>query len=161
MDEQQIQSQVGEMLATHGRNSNELVPILLSVQQSFGYLPEKAIYQVGEYLNITSGQVYSVASFYKHFQLKPVGKRRVTVCRGTACHIRGAPQILSEIEKSVGIAEGETSADMEYTLETVACIGCCALAPCLKVNEEVHGVMTPIKAKDLFKKARQGEKDAR
>jgi NADH:ubiquinone oxidoreductase subunit E len=150
MDANLIDTRVEEILSTHGKGANKLVPILLAVQGAFGYLPENVIQRIGEFLAISPGQIYSVASFYKRFQLTPVGKRRVTICRGTACHIRGAPQIITEIEQAIGIKEGETSADLEYTLETVACIGCCALAPCLKVNETVHGAMTPRKAGVLF-----------
>jgi len=142
--------QVEDILTTHGTSTDNLVPILLTIQDTFGYLPENVIQRIAEYLGITSGQIYSVATFYKRFQLTPVGRQRVTICRGTACHIRGAPQIINEIEQTIGIKEGETSKDMEYTLETVACIGCCALAPCLKINESVHGAMTPRKAGTLF-----------
>jgi len=96
------------------------------------------------------GNIYSISSFYSHFRLTPIGRQHITVCRGTACHVRGAPQILSELEREIGIAEGETSDDLEYTLESVACIGCCALAPCLKVNVDVHGEMTAQKVEGLF-----------
>jgi NADH:ubiquinone oxidoreductase subunit E len=150
VDTNLIDTRLKEILSTHGKGANKLVPILLTVQDAFGYLPENVIQYVGDFLAISPGQIYSVASFYKRFQLTPVGKRRVTVCRGTACHIRGAPQIITEIEQAIGLKEGETSADLEYTLETVACIGCCALAPCLKINEAVHGAMTPRKAGALF-----------
>jgi len=159
MDAKLIDTRVEEILSTHGKGANKLVPILLAVQDAFGYLPENVILHVGEFLAVSPGQIYSVASFYKRFQLTPVGKRRVTICRGTACHIRGAPQIITEIEQAIGLKEGETSADLEYTLETVACIGCCALAPCLKVNETVHGTMTPRKAGALFTDV-SGDKNA-
>jgi len=102
-----------------------------------------------------------VSSFYTHFKLKPIGKRHITVCRGTACHIRGAPQILDEISKAIGINEGETSADMEFSLETVACIGCCALAPALKINEQVHGNISPRETKTLVAALKKGERNAR
>jgi len=160
MDSNTTVTRLQEILNAYGKGPNDLVPILLAVQDAFGYLPEEVVTSVGEFLGVGAGQVYSVASFYKRFQLTPVGKRRVTVCRGTACHIHGAPQIVSEIEKTIGISEGQTSADMEYTLETVACIGCCALAPCLKVNEAVHGAMTPRKAKELFDDLSTGDNDA-
>lgn len=150
MDNNLMLTRCEEILTAHGKGMDKLVPILLNVQETFGYLPENVINRVSVFLGINTGQVYSVASFYKRFQLTPIGRRQVTVCRGTACHIRGAPQIVNEIEKTIGLKEGETSKDLEYTLETVACIGCCALAPCLKVNEEVHGTMTPKKAKELF-----------
>jgi NADH-quinone oxidoreductase subunit E len=144
------EKQVEDILSKHTKGGDNLVPILLEVQDVFGYLPEDVIRRVSEFMGITPGQIYSVASFYKRFQLTPVGRKRITICRGTACHIRGAPQIISDIEQIIGIKEGETSKDMEYTLETVACIGCCALAPCLKINEVVHGAMTPRKAGALF-----------
>lgn len=160
MTTKQVDQRIKKILSTHGKGPNKLVPMLLDVQDAFGYLPEEVIRHIGEFLSMNPGQIYSVASFYKRFQLTPVGKRRVTVCRGTACHIRGAPQIVTEIEQAIGIKEGETSADLEYTLETVACIGCCALAPCLKVNEVVHGNMTPRKAGGLFTGNVPGAKNA-
>jgi NADH-quinone oxidoreductase subunit E len=150
MDANQIDIRIEEILSAHGKGDDKLVPILLAVQETCGYLPENIIRRISDFLSFSIGQIYSVASFYKRFQLTPVGKHRITICRGTACHIRGAPQIVTEIEQVTGLKEGETSPDLEYTLETVACIGCCALAPCLKVNESVHGAMTPRKARVLF-----------
>lgn len=139
-----------DILSFYRGKDSDLVPILLEIQANFGYLPKEAIELVSSFLNIPEGQIYSVASFYAHFRLLPLGKQRITVCRGTACHIRGAPKILEEIEKAVGISEGETTSDLEYTLETVACIGCCALAPCVKVNNNVYGEMTPEKVTELI-----------
>jgi NADH-quinone oxidoreductase subunit E len=153
--------QVEQILEAAGRGNTKLVLILLSVQAQFGYLPKEAIDKIGEFLKISPGQIYSVASFYAHFKLKPIGKKHITVCRGTACHIRGAPQVLDEISKVIGINDGETSEDMEYTLETVACIGCCALAPALKINEEVHGNVTPRETKAMFIALKKEEKHAR
>ncbi len=150
MNDQISDKKVEDILSSHGNSTDNLVPILLTIQDTFGYLPKNVIGSIAEFLSITPGQIYSVATFYKRFQLTPVGRQRITICRGTACHIRGAPQIINEIEQTIGIKEGETSKDMEYTLETVACIGCCALAPCLKINESVHGAMTPRKAGTLF-----------
>jgi NADH:ubiquinone oxidoreductase subunit E len=150
MDGNVNDKQVEDILSSHGKTADNLVPILLTVQDTFGYLPPSVIKRIADFLEIPSGKIYSVATFYKRFQLKPVGRHRITICRGTACHIRGAPQIITEIEQTIGIKEGETSVDMEYTLETVACIGCCALAPCLKINDAVHGAMTPRKAGILF-----------
>jgi len=146
-----------DILSFYKGKDSDLVPILLEVQANFGYLSKEAIELVSSFLNISEGQVYSVASFYVHFRLLPLGKQRVMVCRGTACHIRGAPKILEEIEKSIGISEGETTSDIEYTLDTVACIGCCALAPCVKVNSNVHGEMTPEKVTELFPTSGKGE----
>ena len=129
---------------------SELIPLLQETQGIFGYLPEEPIGIIANFLKITKGEVYSVASFYNQFLLMPLGRNMVTLCRGTACHIRGAPQILQEISKAINLKEGETSDDLEYTLETVACIGCCALAPCVKINHKIYGDLTPAKTRELF-----------
>ena len=139
-----------DILSYYQGGRGDLVPILLEVQVNFSYLPEEATQLIATFLGITEGAIYSVASFYAQFRLTPVGRHRVTVCRGTACHIRGAPHILGEIENEIGIEEGETRSDLEYTLESVACIGCCALAPCIKVNDRVHGEMTADKVKEVI-----------
>jgi len=128
----------------------ELIPILQETQGIYGWLPEAAIELIAGFLHISKGQVYSVASFYNQFRLMPLGRNMVTVCRGTACHIRGAPQVLDEISKALNLKEGETSPDLEYTLESVACLGCCALAPVVKINHRIYGEMTPEKAAKLF-----------
>lgn len=159
--EQQQEKRVREILLTYNSQPSKLVPILLDVQANIGYLPEEGMHEVAHFLGINVGQIYSVASFYSQFQLTPVGRLRVTVCRGTACHIRGASQILDELERVIGINEGETSPDLEYTLETVACIGCCALAPCIKVNADVHGELTPRKVKEVLLNTDKGETNAR
>lgn len=139
-----------EILSFYKSKRGELIPILLQVQANFGYLPEKARRLISRFLNIPEGEVYSVASFYAAFRLAPLGRNRVTVCRGTACHIHGASHIVKEIEGLIDIKEGETTPDLEYTLETVACIGCCALAPCLRINSRVHAELTPEKVRGLF-----------
>jgi len=139
-----------EILSFYRGHKRELIPILLEVQTNFGYLPKEAILLVAEFLNLPEGHIYSVASFYKRLRLLPLGRQRVTVCRGTACHIRGGAKILKEAEKALGIEEGETSSDLEYTLDTVACVGCCALAPCLTVNGRVRGIMSADKVRKLF-----------
>jgi NADH-quinone oxidoreductase subunit E len=156
MEPETTKKQVQDILAVSGNGDAKLVPILLSVQNRFGYLPKEAVQQIADFLKMSSGQIYSVASFYSHFKLKPIGRQHITVCRGTACHIHGAPQVLEEISKVIEINEGETSDDMEYTLETVACIGCCALAPALKINEEVHGNVNPRSTKALFPAVKKG-----
>jgi len=148
-----------QILASFKGERGELVPILQEVQDNLGYLPEKAMLDIAKFIDLPESRVYSVATFYAQFRTLPLGRRRVAVCRGTACHIRGAPHILSTIEKTIGLKEGETSDDLEYTLETVACIGCCALAPCIRINREVSGEMTPRKAKGLFLEKEEGVKD--
>ncbi len=141
---------LSNILALYEGKKEEIIPILQETQGIFGYLPEQAITFIAEFLNIGVGKIYSVASFFNQFRLIPLGRNIVTVCRGTACHIRGAPQIIEEISKKLGLKEGETSADLEYTLDTVACIGCCALAPCFKIDYKVYGQMTQEKVRELF-----------
>ncbi len=147
---------LNDILASYRGDRGEIIPILQKVQENLGYLPEKVMADIARFIKAPESHVYSVASFYAQFRLLPLGRKRVAVCRGTACHIRGAPQILQSIEKTIGLKEGETSEDLEYTLETVACIGCCALAPCIRINTEVHGDMTPQKAEKLFSKNNGG-----
>jgi NADH-quinone oxidoreductase subunit E len=146
-----------ESLSFYEGKRGELIPILQEVQANFGHLPPEAMLRIAKFLGIPESQVYSVASFYAQFRLTPLGRKRLTICRGTACHIRGGTQILDEAEKMLGLKEGETSSDLEYTLETVACIGCCALAPCIRVNNDVHGEMTAERVRELF--LNEGEQD--
>jgi NADH-quinone oxidoreductase subunit E len=148
-----------EILGSYRGDRSELVPILQEVQENLGYLPEKAMLDIAKFIGVSDSHVYSVASFYSQFRLLPLGKKRVAVCRGTACHIRGAPQILSTVENAIGLKEGETSDDLEYTLETVACIGCCALAPCIRINKEVSGEITPERAKEILLPRDDGGQD--
>jgi len=139
-----------EIFSRHKGEKNELIPMLQDMQNNYGYLSEKSMEDVSRFLNISASKVYSVATFYAQFRFVPQGKVRITVCRGTACHVCGAPQILDEIERQLGIKEGETTSDLEYTLETVACVGCCALAPCLLIDGEVKAKLTPRTTKELF-----------
>ena len=148
-----------DILVHYRGNRGELVPILQEVQDSLGYLPEKAMLDIARFIGVPESHVFAVASFYEQFRLLPLGRRRVAVCRGTACHIRGAPRILNTIEKTIRLKEGETSDDLEYTLETVACIGCCALAPCIRVNKDVSGEMTTEKAEEIFLHRDEGVQD--
>jgi len=138
------------VLDTYGGSEEELISILQDVQEKFGYLPKDAMLQVSKFLSIPESRVYAVASFYAQFRFKPMGKNTVMVCRGTACHVKGAPRILDEFKRELGVDENETTEDKEYTLETVACLGCCALAPCATINDEVVANLTPQKVKSLF-----------
>ena len=129
-------------LSSFKGRKDELIPILQRVQAEFGYLPQQAMLDIARFARVPDSRVYAVATFYAQFRFTPMGRNRVMACRGTACHVKGAPRILEEIEKYLAIKEGETSPDLEFTLETVACIGCCALAPCVTVNDQVHGRLT-------------------
>jgi NADH:ubiquinone oxidoreductase subunit E len=121
------------------RDRANLIPLLQSLQQQLGYLPPEAITAVAEQLALAESTVYSVASFYTQFKFKPAGRNIIKVCRGTACHVGGGERILSELERQLDIKPGESTPDLEYELETVACIGACALAPVVLVNEDIHG----------------------
>jgi NADH-quinone oxidoreductase subunit E len=123
-------------------NKSELIPLLQAVQDEFGYLSREAMIRISKFTRVPESNVFGVASFYAQFRLEPTGKNKICVCRGTACHVRGGPQILEEIERQLGIKEGESTPDLEYSLETVACVGCCALSPVVTVNDEVYGRLT-------------------
>jgi NADH-quinone oxidoreductase subunit E len=145
-------TELTKVLDTYSGNQEELISILQDVQEKFGYLPKEAMFEVSKFLGIPESRVYAVASFYAQFRFTSMGKNTVMVCRGTACHVKGAPRILDEFKRELGIDENETTEDQEYTLETVACLGCCALAPCAMINDEVAANLTPKKVKSLFQK---------
>jgi len=147
---------LGPILAPFERRPEALIPLLQAVQEHLGYLPPEALQTVARHARVPRSRVYGVASFYSQFRFNPVGRQRVAVCRGTACHVGGARMILEELERTLGIAEGQTTDDMEYSLETVACIGCCGLAPCLTVNDEVSAKLTPKKVRRQFRKTKKG-----
>lgn len=134
---------------------DDIIPLLQSVQEEYGYISEDAMLDIARFIRVPESKIYGVATFYAQFRFTPVGKNRVLVCRGTACHVKGAAEILEQIERELDINVGETTSDRKYSLETVACIGCCSLAPCIMVNKKVEANMTPQKVSKLFKK---GEK---
>lgn len=150
MEKDAIEKQLDELLSQYSRDSSNLIPILQAAQDRFGYLPGEAALQIARYLRLPESTVYGVATFYAQFKLTPSGRHIVKVCRGTACHVRGAPRVLEETEKRLGIKPGETTKDREYTLETVACIGACALAPTVVIDEETHGKMTAKKIEEIL-----------
>ena len=145
-----IKEQLKRILSSYSRQRDNLIPVLQEAQQYFGYLPPEAIQEIADFLHLSNSTVYSVVTFYAHFKLTPSGKHTVRVCRGTACHVRGGARILWDIERRLGIKDGETTDDFEYTLETVACIGACALAPTMTVDKETYGQMTTKKAAEIF-----------
>jgi len=131
---------------------DELIPILQRVQSEYGYLSHEAMLEVSRFTGVTESRVYAVATFYAQFRFAPIGKNHISVCRGTSCYVRGASRIQEEIEKHLEIKEGETSPDMKYSLETVACIGACGLSPCIMINKKVKANLTPKKVAELFVK---------
>jgi len=127
-----------------------LIPLLQSVQEEFGYIPPGAVAPIAEALSLFPSQVQGVISFYSQLYTSPRGKNLVKVCRGTACHVRGGRTILKLVKQELGLDEGETSPDLEYSLETVACIGVCALAPNIVINRDTHGRLNPKKVTRLL-----------
>jgi NADH-quinone oxidoreductase subunit E len=148
--EAEIKEKLNEILSHYGGDRGDLIPILQEAQESFGYLPRQAMLRIARFLRLPDSTIYAVATFYAQFKLTPTGRRVVRVCRGTACHVRGGARILREVEKKLGINPGETSDDLEYTLETIACFGSCALAPVMVVDKNVHGRMTTTKVGQIL-----------
>ncbi len=148
--ENNIKEQLDDILSRYNKGRESLIPLLQEVQERFGYLPEESMEAIANFLKLSNSTVYAVSTFYAQFKLTPTGKRLVKVCRGTACHVRGGARILREVEKRLGIKPGETTENREYTLETVACIGACALAPTMTVDKETYGQMTTKKAAEIF-----------
>lgn len=132
------------------KNGNSLIPVLQDIQSYYNYLPEEIFDEVSRKMNIPLIDVYGVATFYKSFSLTPKGKHIITVCLGTACHVRGGQRIAERIARELEIEPGETTPDMNFTLETVNCLGACALGPVVVVNGEYHGQMTIQKAISLL-----------
>lgn len=133
-----------------GHERGNLVPLLQRVQTDLGYLSPEAIQAVAAHLGLTAGEVYSVATFYNQFRFNPPGRHPIRVCLGTACHVKGGEIILENFERKLGIGEGESTADREFSIDRVACVGCCALAPVALVGEQVHGHMAPSKVEGLI-----------
>lgn len=143
----------------HKRGQNgSLIPLLQSAQDSYGYIPEKVIHYISELVNIPSAEIYGVITFYSQFRLKPLGKNLIRICEGTACHVNGAKGILTALQDELGISVGETTDDGVFSLQSVACLGCCSLAPVVMINNETHGNLTSEKLKKIIKKYKSDEK---
>ena len=143
------------LVGKYGGNRDSLISILQDVQAEYRYLPEDALRAVARQLNLQLIQVYAVATFFKAFSLKPRGEHMVSVCQGTACHVRGASAVLDEVKRRLGIESGETTQDMRFTLETVNCLGACALGPIMVVDGDYHGQMSPGKVKKALKQQKR------
>jgi len=145
-----VEERLNEILSSYQGSKDELIPILQRVQQVLGYLPEAAMERIAKFLHLPESTVFGVSTFYAQFKLVPSGRNMITVCRGTACHVRGGARILREVEKHLGIRPGESTPDLEYCLETVACFGACALAPVMVVNDKVQGRMSTAKVRETL-----------
>jgi NADH-quinone oxidoreductase subunit E len=142
---------VDQVLSLFRGEKAELIPLLQQVQEALGYLSEDALGRIAAFTRMPESTVFGVATFYSQFRLTPVGRNVIRVCRGTGCYVKGSPRLLDHVESLLSIKDGETSPDLEYTLETVACFGSCALAPVVVLNGKAYGSMTPEKVKALLR----------
>jgi len=140
--------QLIETLSSYSKERENLVPLLQEVQAKLGYLATEAMREIASFLAIPEVEVYGVATFYNQFRFVPLGKHHVRVCMGTACHLARGKLILEALERELGIKIGETSEDGRFSLERVACVGCCMLAPVMIIGDEIHPKMTPFKVEE-------------
>jgi NADH-quinone oxidoreductase subunit E len=147
-----------EIFAAFKGSKNDLIPLLQNIQHEYGFLSEDSMKDVARFLRVPLSKIWATATFYTQFRFKPIGRKHIMVCRGTACHVKGAPRIMEEIENHLKISEGETSACGEHSLESVACIGACGLAPCVTINEAVKGRLTPKMVEKMIFDNRGGDK---
>jgi NADH-quinone oxidoreductase subunit E len=147
----QLKEKVGHVLEKYQRDKSALIDVLHDTQSEIGYLPREALEQIHTGLDVPLSRVYSVATFFKAFSLQPRGRHLINVCLGTACHVRGADMVLEQMEKELGIKKGGNTPDLKFTLETVNCVGACALGPMVIIGEDYHGEMTPEKVSEVLK----------
>jgi NADH-quinone oxidoreductase subunit E len=145
-----LQSKIEEIVGEYGAKPTALIMILQDVQKHYRYLPEDALRAVAKSMKLPLAQIYGVATFYRAFTLKPIGKNHICVCTGTACHVRQAVVIVDKLERDLGITAGETTADGEVSLETVNCLGACALGPLVTANGVYYGNMTVTKVEKML-----------
>ncbi|MEK7995178.1 MAG: NAD(P)H-dependent oxidoreductase subunit E, partial [Planctomycetota bacterium] len=141
---------VDQIIGRYEGGRESLVPILQGISNEFNWLPQEMLMRVAEVKKIPIEHILRIATFYKAFSLKPRGEHIITVCMGTACHVKGAPRIIERFERELGIQTGQTTRDMRFTLEAVRCIGCCGLSPVVTVGEELYGKLSPAKAADIL-----------
>lgn len=143
---------VEQIIDRHGCEASSLIQILLDIQNQLHWLPREALEKVSEKLQVPMSRIQHTATFYKAFSLVPKGRHEINICVGTACHVRGAPRVLDVVQNLTGIRPGETDADMKFSLDTVNCLGCCALGPVMEIDDQQLGKLAPSKAADLLKK---------
>ncbi|MDM7993366.1 MAG: NAD(P)H-dependent oxidoreductase subunit E [Candidatus Fermentibacter sp.] len=153
---QDLGSTIDRIVSEHpGTGRDSLIPILQEAQHELGYLPREAVVLIGRKLRLPVSKIFGVATFYNQFRFEPVGRFHVQVCRGTACHVKGSLKVLERTKRELGIESGRTTRDGLFSLEIVACMGACALAPVISINGEVHGRVSPDDAARLILDCRQ------
>ena len=151
MAAKKLKEQVRQVLGKYNGDKSALIDVLHDTQSVIGYLPEQALEEIHKALDVPLSRVYSVATFFKAFSLTPRGRHVINVCMGTACHVRGSDKVLAQMEKELGVKNGENTPDLKFTLETINCVGACALGPMVVIGEDYHGEMTPEKVGDVLK----------
>jgi NADH-quinone oxidoreductase subunit E len=144
-------ARIDQIIDKHHGEASSLIQVLLDIQSENRWLPKEALARVSEKLDVPLTRVQHIATFYKAFSAVPKGRHEVHVCMGTACHVRGALRVLDKVQEVTGIQAGETDSDMRFSLETVNCLGCCALGPVVEIDGTQHGNMAPAKAEDVLK----------
>ena len=142
---------IDKIIDKYEGDSGSLIQVLLEIQRENRWLPKEALEKVGKKLKVPLNRIQHIITFYKAFSLVPKGRHEVHVCTGTACHVRGAPRLLDSVQDLIGINPGETDLDLKFSLDTVSCVGCCALGPVMIVDGEYHGKMAPAKSEEVLK----------
>ncbi len=156
-EDKALETRLKEIIEQGPTGPGALIPLLQAVQEKVGYLPRAAMRLLSARLGLPESRIYGVATFYAQFHLRPRGKYVVRVCQGTACHVRGGKMILEAVEEQLGIKPGDTTPDLLFTLERVACLGACGLAPTMIVNDDTYGRLTPAKAQKVLADLAKGE----
>jgi len=152
-----VTAKTKQIVKKHGNNKSGMIAVLQDIQEAFNYLPKEALKTAAKAMNVPFSRVYEAATFYTAFSLKPRGKNVVKICLGTACHVRGASALQDKFERTLGIKPGETTKDKKFSLETVNCVGACALGPVVVINTDYHGQMTMKKVDKIIDKINSEE----
>lgn len=152
-------SKIDTVLEKYHGQDGALIPVLQEAQDVYGYLPEDVLNCISRTLKVSMSRIYGVVTFYSQFNLTPRGRHTVRVCRGTACHVRGGKSVRKAVQQFLGVRENETTEDLNFTFETVACLGACALAPVLLVNKNYYGKLTPAKVEQVLKRYMSKEEE--
>lgn len=148
---------IDQIIDNHQGEASSLIQILLDIQSENNWLPKEALTRVGEKLEVPMSRIQHITTFYKHFSLSPKGKHEVHVCVGTACHVRGAQDILDTVHEVTGVGPGETDPDLNFSVDTVSCLGCCALGPVIVVDGEIHGNVVQAETAEVLQNLAQEE----
>jgi NADH-quinone oxidoreductase subunit E len=144
-------ARIDQIIESHGGEASSLIQVLLEIQGENRWLPREALKRVSDRLQVPLSRIQHIATFYKTFSLSPRGRHEVHICMGTACHVRGATRVLDAVQDLMGIGPGDTDLNLRFTLETVNCLGCCALGPVMKINGKTYGKLSPAEAAEVLK----------